>query len=475
VYDDMEFREFDEIDEATETYMSREEIERLYHKFGIDRHASGGMKFSRPLFSLEELMEEPELKDNDNSALEETYDELFFYFSNQETFEKYTREVGRTMGIRNEDLDELAKNLEQQISQSTKKTLGNICINTRTWRVKGDHLFQMNKTIGKTLRDMEGLVSKVTGWNGQGGIDNPRFPQGENLEIAVARLAATILSDCTIEPNGVIKYAESDKRRIERVIENLQMFGDISPSSTLIESENHYITHFPFVIGKLMIQRGIPYGDRTIQNPRLIPCVRNGSGEVQRAYTEDFITQDGCIGDHSVIWRRACALNAGEKAEKYDFEEKLELDEIRVIVDYGRREEGNAKAWSLSWGRLVDLVGQSAEKISRITEKVMQTILKNPNRLIHDEVDIVKSFGVNVNVKPSEIKYYPKTNRVTTIWQAYTIGRKEAIKFGIVAQPNDEIKSAKMKRMISNHDVERRAALIELKQNNTRFVKWWEK
>lgn len=407
--------------------------------------------------------------------LDSTYNEFYYYFLDKGAFEQYIRDVGNSLGIQYENRSKLSRSLQQFVSEMTEKAIDERCINPRTKRIRGDFLNRMNKMTGKTLQDIEGHISKLTGWNGQGGIENPRFPYGEDLEIAVARLAATILSDCTIEPNGVIKYAESEMSRIEKVIENLEQFGDINPSSSYIESGNHYITHFPFIIGKMMIQRGIPYGDRTIQNPRLIPSVREGSERVQRAYVEDFITQDGCIGGSTVIWRRACALNAGTKSERYDFEEKLGIDEITFVINHGRKEEGNAESWALSWGQLEKLVENSDKMVSNTAKRIEQTVLKNPNRLIHDEVDIVRELGVDVDVKPSDIKYYPKTGRVTAIWQAHTIGLKEAIKLGIVAPPNDSIKKAKAKRMISGNSVQRRIALIELKDSNIECEKWWEK
>lgn len=347
--------------------------------------------------------------------MESTYNDFYYYFRDKETFEKYIRDVGDSIGIPYENCSEMSKKLQQLVSKMVTKPTHDICINPRTRRIRGDFLLRMNKMTGKTIQDIEGTISKLTGWNGQGGIENPRFPHGEDLEVAIARMAATVLSDCTIEPNGVIKYAESEMSRIEKVVENLRQFGDINPSSNFIEAENHYITHIPFVIGKMMIQRGTPYGDRTIQNPRLVPSVREGSERVQRAYIEDFITQDGCIGKRTVIWRRANALNAGKKAERYDFESKVGVKEIKLVMNHGRIEQGNATAWTLSWGKLKKMVGSPEDIISNTAKDLKHNVLDNPNKLIHDEVNIVREMGVNVEVKPSEIKYYPKTGRVTVI------------------------------------------------------------
>ncbi|TFG99013.1 hypothetical protein E4H12_04225 [Candidatus Thorarchaeota archaeon] len=412
--------------------------------------------------------------DDSPTQLENIYSDLYYYFRDKESFDQYIRDVGDSLEIPTQNRNELEKVLHELASQMLTEPVDENCINTRTKRIRGDYVHLMNDISGKTLKDIEGDISRVTGQNGHGGIENPRFPHGEKLEVSVARMAGTVMSDCTIEPNGVIKYAESDKSRIRIVVENLREFGDINPSSTHIESENHYITHIPFVMGKIMMQRGVPSGDRTIQNPGLITSVREGSDRVQRAYTEDFITQDGCVGDKSVVWRRANALDAGKKSEKYNFEPKVGVKEIELIIDEGRKEEGNATGWALSWGTLNDLAESSDNRISRTANDLQRIVLDNPNKLIHDEVDVVRDLGVNVEVKPSEIKYYPESGRVTTIWQAHTTGEKEAIKLGIAAPPNDVIKKEKMKCMIEDNPAKTEEAMSELRKNNIEFELWWE-
>ena len=412
--------------------------------------------------------------DDSPNNLENTYSEFYYYFQDRESFDQYLRDVGNSLEIPTQNQKETENMIHDLASQMLTEPVDDNCINTRTKRIRGDYVHLMNDISGKTLKDIEGDISKVTGQNGQGGIENPRFPHGENREVAVARMAGTVMSDCTIEPNGVIKYAESDMTRIKIVVENLNEFGEINPNSTYIESENHYITHIPFVMGKMMMQRGIPSGDRTIQNPRLIRSVREGSDRVQRAYTEDFITQDGCVGEKTVIWRRANALDAGKKSEKYDFESKVGEKEIDLIIDEGRKEKGNAAGWTLSWGKLNELRVSSDDKIASTADEFQRIVIENPNKLIHDEVDIVRELGIKVEVKPSEIKYYPETGRVTTIWQAYTTGLKETIKLGITSPPNDTVKKEKMKKLIEENSVKTKEALDELRGNSSEFAYWWK-
>jgi len=412
--------------------------------------------------------------DLDPNRLENAYGDLYYYFRDKDAFESYIANVGESLGLETEGKNEVVRQLRELASQVMSEPAEEGCINPRLKRIRGDHVHLMNDLSGKRLSDMQDDISKLTGWNGQGGIEKPHFPQGEQLEVSVARIAATVFSDGTIEPNGVIKYGESELTRIKRVTENLRSFGDINPSSRYIEGQNHYITHFPFVIGKLLMHRGIPCGDRTTQNPRLIPSVREGTNEVKRAYIEDFTPQDACIGQRTAIWRRVNALNAGEKSRKYGLEAKVGAEEIELIKDHGRKGTGKAMSWSLSWGKLGELVKHPNDMTARTAETLQGAVGNNPNKLIHDEVTIVRDMGIDLEVKPSDVRYYPGSGRVTAVWQARTTGVKEAIKFGIVTCPNDVKNRQKVERMIAEHPGETREAMTYLSSMGIEFERWWD-
>jgi len=411
--------------------------------------------------------------DENPIRLENAYADLYYYFREKEDFERYLNDAGNAIGLDGASQSEIQAHLREMAEQLVTEPTNELCINPKTNRIRGDFVYLVNDISGKTLRDLEGHISKLTGLNGHGGIENPRFPQGEKLEVTVARLAATVLSDCTITPNGVIKYGEPDVKRIERVVKTIQEFGDINPSSAYIKDGGHYITHLPFIIGKLMMHRGIPSGDRTIQNPRLISSVREGSEKVQNAYLEDFMTQDVCVGKNTVIWRRANVVDAGEKAESYDFESKIDSKEIDFIITYGRKSTGNSESSSLSLGKLAKLELNHDKSISDTSKKIKQILYENPNNLITDEVKIVRDRGIDVELNPSEIKYYPKSGRVSAIWQAHTTGMKEAIKLGMISRPNDILKERKVKEMILNNSTIASKAIEELENHEIDFEKWW--
>jgi hypothetical protein len=408
----------------------------------------------------------------DSASLENAYDSLYYYFRDKEAFDKYIDDVGDALGFQGKN--ETLKHLRELVPQMVVEDSCDNCINSRIRRIRGDHINLMNDISGKDLSDLECEIAKISGPNGHGGIEKPLYPRGEALEVAAARITAAVLSDGTIEPNGVIKYAEPNMNRIERVIENVRVFGDINPSSKLIEGENHYITHLPFVVGKILMSREVPSGDRTIQNPRLSSSIREGTDEAKRAYIEDFTPQDACVGQKTIIWRRVNALHAGEKTEKYGFQSRIESAESDLIKDYGRKASGKANSWALSWGKLRKLADYSDENVSCAAKNLQQAIQENPNRLMNDEVTILREMGIGIGVRPSDVRYYPGTGRVSVVWQAYTTGAKEAIKLGIVTCPNDVNNREKVRKMITNYSRETEKAIADLRNNGIEFKKWWK-
>ncbi|MGY5874309.1 MAG: hypothetical protein RTU30_01060 [Candidatus Thorarchaeota archaeon] len=405
--------------------------------------------------------------DPNPTRLENAYADLYHYFRDKETFDDYIDDIGKSIGI--EDQDDVLKHMRKLAPQMISEPTSDYCINPKLSRIRGDHLDLMNDLSGMSLSDIEEKISKLTGRNGHGGINEPLYPSGEKLENANARMTATFLSDATIEPNGVIKYAEPEMDRIKRVVDNVRVFGDINPSSTRRQGENHYITHFPFVIGKYLMAQDVPTGDRTIQNPGLHPRITEGSIETKRAYLEDLIPQEGCIGKRTMIWHRASALHAGNKSERYGFESTIDVEEQTLIKEHGRKETANAASWALSWGKLEELTKHPEDKTAEIARNLEQVVRDNPNRLINDETGIMQDLGIKVKVKPSDLRYYPETGRVTAIWQARTVGLKETIKLGIIAPSNDSEKRRKAEEMINGYPEERRTALRELSKRNIRF------
>ncbi len=408
----------------------------------------------------------------EKAQLSKMYGEIYFYFMDSTEIVKYIDEMKDALDDgRTEDLSGTIDRLEKLMTQMFPANGKCEKINIQLIRIKGAHLEFMNDLSGKTLKELEERVARVTTASGRGGIENPRFPEGEEFDIAISRLTATIVSDCTIEPNGVIKYGEPELTRIDRVVENLRRFGDINPTSRYVEKEGHYLTHFPSAIGKGLMFLGLPAGDKTIQNPSLFPTIKDGSERVQRAYVEEMLPQDGCIGVRMIIWTRANALHAGDKTEKYGFEPKVGRQEIDLIQNHGKRSE---KGHSLSWGKLDDLTMHSDKRTAQVAKDLQKIVWDNPNRLIDDETEIVRNLGVDVETKPYMIRYYPKSGRVSVAWNARTSSIKECVKLGILAPPNDTKKKEILRRILKSRPDEVESAIGEIENMGLEFDKWWD-
>ena len=393
---------------------------------------------------------------NQNLSLINAYGDLYFYFRSDHLFRQYILNVGHSQIL-------LAEHMIPSSSLYTH-------FNKRTKRIYGKLLHLFNELSGMTLANLEGKISKITGPDGHGGIANPKFPRGKRLIVALARLAATVLSDGSIESNGVVKYGESEIDRINKVMQTLRLFGDINPEPKYVDGQGHYILHFPAVIGKLMMFYGLVSGDKAIQNPGVPLFIMQGSIETRLAYLEELIPQDGSVGRSMIIWTRANVLKAGNKKDRYNFATDIEEQQVELIKQYGKWQN---KCWSLSWGKLVKLAELDKGETANIAKRLKNIVLKNPNRLINDEAVMARSLGINIGSKPYMIRLYPKTGRVSVAWQARTQGIKETIKLGILAPPNDSKNRKLVRELLRNRSDEVEAAIAEIIDNGFDYQRWW--
>ena len=105
---------------------------------------------------------------------------------------------------------------------------------------------------------------------------------------------------------------------------------------------------------------------------------------------------------------------------------------------------------------------------------VYDIVNDNPNRLMEDEVNIIRGWGIKVETKPTVIRYYPKSQRVTVTWQSWTVGKSSTIELFMIAPPNDTKKRQKVQMIINMNPKEKKQALASLKGKGIVFSKWWE-
>jgi len=407
--------------------------------------------------------------------LENAYSEMYYYFRNHAAYDKYLLDVGNALNLETKNKLGVNRFIRKLVSQLSLEPSDYYCINPQTKRIRGDHIHLLNDISGKTLVDIQRNISLITGKNGQGGIKNPRFPQDEQLEIIISRIAATALSDCHLAPNGLLKLGESELDRMKKVEENLRKLGDIKLSIKHVENENLYVTYFPFIIGKLLMQRGLPSGDRSIQNPRLIKSIRTGSDKVKRVYIEDFVPQDGSTDGKILIWQRANVLHAGRKTESYGFKSDVRISEISLIKEYGTRNKGEVRSITLTLRKLDELSNQSDIITAQHANRLISIVKKNPNRLMEDEAELIRSWSIDVKIEPLVIRYYPITGRVSVTWQAWTAGISNTFELFAIAPPNDIKNRQKILSMITSNPEKINEAITSLRKKGIEFEMWWKR
>ncbi|NHI83170.1 MAG: hypothetical protein EAX81_02535 [Candidatus Thorarchaeota archaeon] len=139
---------------------------------------------------------------------------------------------------------------------------------------------------------------------GTGRIENPKFLEGVDSEIALARLVVTILCDGNIQENKKgIDYYESNIERIVKIELGLQEFGYVPLNPIWNEKQRLYSSYLSNVFNIIVQYLGLEVDDKTIQNPELRTEFAEGfSWTALCAFIEDTIPEDG----HFKPWRSSC-------------------------------------------------------------------------------------------------------------------------------------------------------------------------
>ncbi|MHA2142694.1 MAG: hypothetical protein ACXADD_14480 [Candidatus Thorarchaeota archaeon] len=409
--------------------------------------------------------------DLDPTRLENAYGELYYYFRDKAAFEKYIADAGKALGLEGQDQKEIVKQLRELASQMVLDKSHDYCINSNLNRIRGDHVHLLNDLSGKSLSDLEGKISKITKMSGKGGIENPKFPQGEKLQVALSRLTANAITDCHLKANGTLEYYEKEMSRIRIVEKDLQEFGNIRLNPKLRKGENLYVSYFPTPLGKALQSLGIPPGDRTVQNHGLFSELKKFSRKAQCALIEDIIPQDGTVYRKRILWTHSNVLDSANKSEIYGIESKIGKRQVELIKDYGKREK---HGWVLRYGKLNEIQNSGHVGPQQEAEKLRKIVYENKNKLIQDQLEIAKNLGIQYQAKPYAIRYHERTGRVSVSWTAEPKGVLESIKLGMLAPPNDVVKRELVKDLIRNNQDHMKRAMKQFSDYGIDVRRWWE-
>ncbi len=389
------------------------------------------------------------------------YRDFYFYFPS-------AADIAKFLGQIKTDLDRSVspnlgrthlENLISQMCDMKKSVSFRNEKGRRFFRIKGQHLQLLLDIRGLVLSDLEGKISKITRYSGYGGIVNPRFPSGERLASILARLYATISCDGYVRKNSEVRYWEEHLNRIERVAENLRELGDININPKL-EKDNLYCCHMPTIIGRILQQMGLQSGNKTRHNPKLgQEFLDTMTWEVARAFMADVVPEDGTV--------RAGRISCTHSVMLSPINEMYEID---LINDHGKKE---GDSWRLPVGKLGKLRSSKDAKTAQAAKRLYKRVMSNPSNLIKDEKGIAESLGVGIVDSPVSVHYHKKSGNVTVSWRWTTAGETEAMKFAIIAPPNDVRKRAILKKWLQENAAEVERIFKELESQGLDVQRWW--
>jgi len=376
---------------------------------------------------------------NRSDELVRAYETEFYYFRDNKEVSRIVNELQIQLGLEDSPHKSL-KHMNEVVRQFHAGDEGTPArkrpISEKSPRLEGKVVRFYLDATDRSLSDLEGCVTKVTGVNGQAGIENPRFPEGKKLEVLKARLASIIASDCHLRESGRIGYNEEHLERIDRVQEILRNFGDITLKPKL--RPGSYEVHIQNQIGLVMIHEGMTPGNKTFQNPGLPSGFINWSEAARGAYLEELIPEDGNFNVKTGFsWFRSHALYIEEDKNSYGFQSVITAEEVKLVRDQGKSVTGLVDHIYLAYGAVDHLQKSDDQSLSKAAKKIVRAISDYPNNLIEAEKKIAESLGIEITLSPQNVKFFPKSGRLTVKWTASTTRKEDAERWAEICPPND--------------------------------------
>ncbi len=393
---------------------------------------------------------------NRSDEMVSAYETEFYYFKDGKEVVRIVDEFRNQFGLRGSPHESLKhmNGIVKQFQAGKEESLARKRpISEMSRRLEGEVVRFYLDTTDRRLSDLEGRVTKVTGVNGQAGIENPKFPEGKELEVLKARLASIIASDCHLRESGRITYNEEHLERIDRVQEILSHFGDIKLRPKL--RPGSYEVHFQNQIGLMMIHEGMTPGNKTIQNPRLPEGHLNWSEEARCAYLEELIPEDGSFDSTGYFsWSRHVALYIKNEQNKFGFQSKVGPEEISLVENSGGYTDGLVEQSWISFNALTNLQESDDLDVARAARNLVSAVDANRSNLVDDESAVAESLGIKITVKPDLIRYYPTGEKVSVRWRATTASKEDTVQWMRMCPPNDELKRSKAETWLREYQRE---------------------
>ena len=398
------------------------------------------------------------------------YRDEYFYFNNRRALVKFLGGIGTASGSLRHTIGHLKKTITQMFGETENILL--LESGSRHYRLRGEYVHFLLDLSKRTAKFLEGKIKSIKCVTGVGGINAPRFPDGEHLEVALARLVATMICDGTISWKGQVAYYDASIERVNRVRDNLQSLGSVW--FRVVLRDGLYECSMPDMIGNILHECGITSRDKTIQNPKINPDFLNGlSWRALLAFIEDVVPEDGYFLPGRVSITHSVSLHAGDKIDKYAIEPLVGEREVRFIKEHGKK---NGSSWRLPFGELRKVIENNEHEHADDVEtarRLREAVYRRPNRFILDEKSVFERVGIECKASPISIHFHGKSNSVTVSWRLKTASREEAIRLAILAPPNDEIKRRKMREWLRSIPDRVEEMYRQILKNGVTPRRWW--
>ncbi|MDF1539709.1 MAG: hypothetical protein P1Q69_12485 [Candidatus Thorarchaeota archaeon] len=366
------------------------------------------------------------------------YEGQFYYFKDRKEVIHIIDELRRNLGVQGNlrrELPQMTEIVKQLIEYEGGDSARKNPLDIHSTRLEGKIIRMYLDTTGRRLSDLEGAVVKIAGISGRAGIEYPRFPEGEKREVLIARLAATVASDCHLWDTGRISYNEAHLGRIARVQEIVSELGDIVLEPKYRKGK--YDIHINCQIGLIMIDEGMTPGNKTVNNPGLPGGFMEWSDTAKRAYLEELIPEDGSFTGGRFKWYRSHAIYVDKQKEDYNFKSEIGAAEVELVKERGRKLKGLIPKSILTIRQLEDLQDDNDPAIREAAKSLVKVVNDSTNNLISDEKRLAEALGFEISLYPRNVSYYPRTGRVSVSWVAATDSIDDTIRWAIECPPND--------------------------------------
>jgi hypothetical protein len=310
-----------------------------------------------------------------------------------------------------------------------------------TGRTLGFVLSAMNFGI-RQAKSRITAIGKSKGGTWQ--IRNPRFPEGLELQMILARLYAIIASDGHIERGTYgVSYFEKNSERKERIRSILASLGDVWINEYL-DPERADSLSFPPTVGRLMHKLGIPLGDKVLQSFGIPSFIINGAPEIQSAYLQELIPEEGAVtydvyGGLKILWGRSVVLHEQRVEKDYAGQKHLASNLMEFIKNHGKYER-KRNCYRLSAGRLRSLKRSENTAVAQMADELERIARSSKNKLQQDEQQLCKNLGIKTGCHLCYLRYYVRSGRVSAHWEAHTSSQKDVEAWWKTAPPNDKRK-----------------------------------